>query len=98
MDYLCHYIEANINLRHKREPAAQALNGAAVKIKHNKQTGSFLIVKSNKNTTSDTGKKFVIVFELDKAEEKNCAMNIVGSTIQIVTTGRWRIDRERIPL
>ena len=98
MDYLCHYIEAKINLRHKREPAAQALNGAAVKIKHNKQTGSFLIVKSNKNTTSDTGKKLVIVFELDKAEEKNCAMNIVDSTIQIVTTGRWRIDRERIPL
>ena len=74
MDYLCHYIEANINLRHKREPAAQALNGAAVKIKHNKQTGSFLIVKSDNNTTSDTGNKLVILkcLSLIRLRKKLC--------------------------
>ena len=70
MDYLCHYIEAKINLRHKREPAAQALNGAAVKIKHNKQTDSFLIVKSDKNTTSDTDSKLVLFLRLIRLKKE----------------------------
>ena len=52
----------------------QALNGAAVKIKHNKQTGSFLIVKSDNNTTSDTGNKLVILkcLSLIRLRKKLC--------------------------